>query len=84
MLELFTPQRITVPDLRPLPGRRRSGSGARYALRAHKLGPAEEAAIRSLAATKSLRSLAAEFGVSHETVRAVVRARTVRRTDGAA
>jgi len=33
----------------------------------------QESAIRSLAATKSLRSLAADFGVSHETVRSVLR-----------
>ncbi len=32
-------------------------------------------AIRTLAATKSLRELAAEFGVSHETVRGVLRRR---------
>jgi hypothetical protein len=29
--------------------------------------------IRALAATKSLRSLADEFGVSHETIRIVLR-----------
>ncbi len=73
MLELFAPRRIVVPDLRPLPRRRSCGSGARYSLRARKLTPAEEAGIRALAATKSLRSLAADFGVSHETIRAVVR-----------
>jgi hypothetical protein len=38
------------------------------------LTPADEAAILTLAGTKSLRSLAAAFGVSHETVRAVLRA----------
>ena len=38
-----------------------------------KLTPDQEAAIRSLAGTKSLRALAADFGVSHETVRAVLR-----------
>ena len=47
-------------------------------MRHRKLSPAEEADIRALAATKSLRSLAADFGVSHETVRAVLRARDVR------
>ena len=39
-----------------------------------KVSPEQEAAIRARAATKSLRSLAAEFGVRHETVRAVLRA----------
>ncbi len=33
----------------------------------------ERAMIRSLAITKSLRSLAADLGVSHETVRAALR-----------
>jgi len=42
--------------------------------RRHKLSLAQESAIRALAATRTLRSLATEFGVSHETVRAVVRA----------
>ena len=73
MLELFAPRRVVVPDLRPLPRRRRCGSGARYSVRARKLSPAEEAAVRALAATRSLRALAADFGVSHETVRAVLR-----------
>ena len=39
-----------------------------------KLTAEQEAAIRALVATKSLRSLADEFGVSHETIRAVLRA----------
>ena len=73
MLELFALRRVAVPDLRPLPRRRRCGSGVRYSSRNRKLTPAEESAIRALAATKSLPSLAAEFGVSHETVRAVCR-----------
>jgi DNA-binding CsgD family transcriptional regulator len=37
------------------------------------LTPAQEAAVRAVADGRSLRSLAAEFGVSHETVRAVCR-----------
>jgi DNA-binding CsgD family transcriptional regulator len=37
------------------------------------LTPAQESVIRALAATKSLRLIAADFGVSHETVRAVCR-----------
>ncbi len=45
----------------------------RYRARPRKLTPAQESAIRALAATRSLRSLAADFGVSHETVRAVLR-----------
>ena len=80
MLELFAPRRVTVPDLRPRQRRHRCGSGARYSVRARKLTPAEESAIRALAASKSLRSLAADFGVSRETVRTVVRGRAVGRT----
>jgi hypothetical protein len=45
--------------------------------RLRKLSPDQEAAIRRLAATKSLRELAADFGVSHETIRTVLRATTL-------
>jgi hypothetical protein len=38
-----------------------------------RLTPADEAAIAALAGTRSLRSLAADFGVSLETVRAAIR-----------
>jgi hypothetical protein len=41
--------------------------------RQRKLSHVQESAIRALAATKRLRSLAAEFGVSHETVRVICR-----------
>ena len=41
-----------------------------------RLTETERRAIRALAATRSLRELAAEFGVSHETVRAVLRGST--------
>lgn len=64
---------MPIPDLRPLARRGRGGSGTRYSLRARKLSPAAELAIRALSATKSLRALAAEFGVSHETVRSILR-----------
>ena len=69
-----------MPDFRPSdpfvprwPARPRRDAPAprRYRVRARKLTPDQEAAIRALAATKSLRSLAADFGVSHETVRAI-------------
>ncbi len=42
-------------------------------MHARKLALAEESAIRALAATKSLRLLATDVGVSHETIRAVLR-----------
>jgi lambda repressor-like predicted transcriptional regulator len=44
----------------------------RYCTRARKLTCEQEAKIRSLSATKSLRALAVEFGVSHETIRTVL------------
>jgi AcrR family transcriptional regulator len=43
-----------------------------------KLTSADEDTISALAETKSLRALAADYGVSHETVRTVLRARVVR------
>ena len=58
------------------PPRRVSGrsKGTSYhAPRRRKLAPEQEAAIRASAADRSLRSLAAEFGVSHETIRATLR-----------
>ena len=69
--------RIPGPDLRPRRERVPRGPGRRYryGARARKLTPDQEATIRALGATKSLRSLAADFGVSHETVRAVCRGR---------
>ena len=41
--------------------------------RSRKLSPEQEAAIRREASDRTLRDLAAEFGVSHETVRAICR-----------
>ncbi len=58
------------------PPRRVAGRTARASCtspRRRKLSSEQEAAIRALAQTRSLRVLAAEFGVSHETIRAVVR-----------
>ena len=60
------------------PPRRVSGRSERasyHAPRRRKLTPEQEAAIRALAGTRSLRALAAEFGVSHETVRTALRRR---------
>ena len=81
---LGTPLRVPFPDLRPgapraaaprCDTRSRPGGLAprRYLQRPRKLTPAQVSAIRALAATRSLRSLAADFGVSHETVRAACR-----------
>jgi hypothetical protein len=58
------------------PPRRVSGRSKRasyHAPRPRKLAPEQEAAIQASAGDRSLRSLAAEFGVSHETVRATLR-----------
>jgi hypothetical protein len=75
VLELFAPRRVSVPDLRPVRRRTPCGSGARYSERSRRLTPEQESAIRAFGATWSLRSLAAAYGVSHETVRAVLRGR---------
>ena len=74
MLELFSPRRVAVPDLRPHRQRVACGSGQRYTQRARKLRLVDESHIRALAGIRSLRSMAADFGVSHETVRRVLRA----------
>jgi len=56
---------------------RRSGRAPYQRRPVGRLNEEERRAIQALAQTRSLRALAAEFGVSHETVRAVVRAPTV-------
>ena len=59
-----------------LPERRRAGRSRRdgyHAPRARKLSPEQEAALRGVASDRSLRELAAAFGVSHETVRRALR-----------
>ncbi len=58
------------PERQPAGRSRREGY---QTPRARKLTPEQEKAIRALAGTGSLRSLAADFGVSHETVRAALR-----------
>ena len=70
--------RLGCPNAPRWPSRRESSSALRYCARARKLTAEQESAIRSLAGTKSLRSLAAEFGVSHETIRVVIRERYVK------
>lgn len=49
--------------------------GRYQAPRCRVLTEEQEAAIRALASSRSLRSLAADFGVSHETVRAILQQR---------
>ena len=74
--------RVPVPDFRsvhpsalqrPVSLRPDAPVRRRYRARSRKLTLEKESAIRPLAATRSLRSLAADFGVSHETIRAVLR-----------
>ena len=78
---LAGPVRVQVPDFPPSPdlcaggrvrARRDRPVSRRYAYRPGKLTDAQESAIRALGATRSLSSLAADFGVSHETVRTVL------------
>ena len=62
---------VTVPPARCVTGRSKRAASQTPPRR--KLTPQQEATIRALARTKSLRSLAADFGVSHEAVRRVIR-----------
>jgi hypothetical protein len=60
------------------PDRRRTGTSRRgsfFARRRRKHAPDHEAAIRSTIGDRTLRELAAEFGVRHETMRRVLRQR---------
>src|SRR5215212_9447900 len=73
------PLRVPIPDFRlGAPDSPRwlsrcdTSSPRRYRTRGRRLTPEQEVAIQSLAATRSLRSLASEFGVSHETIRALL------------
>jgi hypothetical protein len=81
MLELFAPRRIQIPDLGPCvsqscrwPLRRCGTPRPRFRARVRKLTIEQVAAIRPLAETQTLRTLDAEFGVSHETIRTTLRA----------
>jgi hypothetical protein len=58
------------PDPAPV---RSCGRAASRTRRPRSLTAEQEAEIRALAQTRSLRSLAADFGVSHETVRRAIR-----------
>jgi DNA-directed RNA polymerase sigma subunit (sigma70/sigma32) len=63
-------------DIAAVPARRVSGRSKRtayHAPRRRKLSSQQEATIRSQSGTRTLRELAAEFGVSHETIRTVLR-----------
>ena len=51
----------------------RSGRSSYQRARPRRLSLEEREAVRGLAPNRTLRELAAEFGVSHETVRAVLR-----------
>jgi hypothetical protein len=65
-------------DIAEVSPRRMSGTSQRASLqvlRCRKLAPDQVVTIRALAGTKSLRALATDFDVSHETIRAALRAR---------
>jgi hypothetical protein len=68
MIELFRPRRVNFPQVQ-VGGTVHVGTSQRYSFRAHKLTSDDKVKIRALAGTRSLRSLAADFGVSHETIR---------------
>jgi hypothetical protein len=64
------------------PPRRAVGTSGREAYqnpRSRKLSLEQEAAIRRQAGNRTLRELAADFGVSHETIRTVLREPAVNR-----
>jgi hypothetical protein len=63
-------------DIAVVPPRRVNGRSQRssyHAPRRRKLSPEQAATIRSEAGNRTLRDLAAEYGVSHETIRTVLR-----------
>jgi hypothetical protein len=63
-------------DIAVVPPRRLSGRSKRtayHAPRQSKLTAEQKATIRSEAGSHTLRDLAADFGVSHETIRTVLR-----------
>jgi hypothetical protein len=63
-------------EIAPVPPRRVSGRSQRtpyHAQRRRKLSSEQEETIRSEAGNRTLRDLAAEYGVSHETIRTVLR-----------
>jgi len=62
---------VAVPPPRFPAGR--SGRDSYQAPRARKLGPEQVAVVGAASPGRSLRDLAAEFGVSHETIRAALR-----------
>lgn len=62
---------IAAPPARAPAGR--SGRDAPLTPQRRKLTPEQVAAIRGDAGSRSLRALAADFGVSHETIRAALR-----------
>ena len=62
-------------DIASVPPRRVSGRSQRASSqvpRRRKLTPDQEATICTLASSKSLRHLAADFGINHETIRVVL------------
>jgi DNA-binding CsgD family transcriptional regulator len=72
--------RIPIPDFRPdrpVTYTPRNGTASqRYRSRPSKLTPVQVTAIRALAHSQTLRAIAGEFGVSHETVRQAIRTGT--------
>ena len=73
MLTPLPPGAILVASPPTRRGVGRSGRSSYQRTRPRRLSPEEREAIRALAPNRTLRELAAEFGVSHETVRAVLR-----------
>ena len=64
---------VVIADAPPRGVSGRSGRASYHTPRRRKLSPEQVAAIRTDASNRTLRELATEFGVSHETIRSVLR-----------
>ncbi len=69
------PGAVAIADAPPRRSSGRSGRAPCPLPQGRRLSPEQRAAIRADAGNRTLRALAAEFGVSHETIRTVLRER---------
>jgi hypothetical protein len=72
-LRHLPPDLVVIAEAPPRRVGGRSGRAPYHPPRPRKLSPEQEAAIHANAGNRTLRELAAEFEVSHETVRAILR-----------
>jgi DNA-binding CsgD family transcriptional regulator len=72
-LRHFPSDLVVIAEAPPRRVSGQSGRASHHTPRRHKFSPEQEAAVRAGAGNQTLRELAADFGVSHETIRNVVR-----------